>query len=110
MKALSGMERMKPHSFASYYLSGEYERCLSIGRRKGENNINNACQHVIFSYFYRCKIGRPRLIVFSKFSNKFIMPGMCLNHPDRFCFVCGKFARKEEQKNTTYDIKKMYCI
>ena len=33
------------------------------------------------------------------------MSKKCLHHPDRFCFVCRKFARKE-QKNITHDIKK----
>ena len=42
MKALSGIEK-KEDSFASYYLSKEYEKYLSIGRCKGENNINNTC-------------------------------------------------------------------
>ena len=33
-------------------------------RRKGENNINNAWQHIIFIYFYRCKADRPTLIAY----------------------------------------------
>ena len=33
-----------------------------------------------------------------------------LNHPDRFCLVCVKYMRKEQQKNTTHDVKKMYMI
>ena len=33
----------------------------------------------------------------------------CLNHPDRFCFVCGKFTSKKQQRNITHDIKKMYA-
>ena len=37
------------------------------------------------------------------------MPRNCLNHPDRFCFVCGKFTSKEQQRNITHDIKKMYA-
>ena len=48
MKALSGIESMKVDGFASYYLKREYEKCLSIGRRKGGNEINNVWQHVIF--------------------------------------------------------------
>ena len=36
MKALSCIERMEVDRFASYYLSREYEKCLSIGRRKGK--------------------------------------------------------------------------
>ena len=61
---------MEVDSFASYYLSREYEKRLSIGRRKRGNNIKIAWQHVILIiYFYRCKIGRPTLIVFSKFPN-----------------------------------------
>ena len=64
---------MEIDSSASYYLSGEYKKCLSLGRRKEGNNINNAWQHVICIYFYRCKIGRPKFIVFSKFSNIFII-------------------------------------
>ena len=62
MKALSGIERMELVSFATYYLSRKYAKCLSIDRRKGGNNINNAWQHVTFIYLYRCKIGRPTLI------------------------------------------------
>ena len=27
------------------------------------------------------------------------MPRKCLNLPDRFCFVCGKFTNKEQQRN-----------
>ena len=38
------------------------------------------------------------------------MPKKCLNHPGRFCFVCGKFTSKEEQRNITHDIQKMYMI
>ena len=34
MKALSGIERIEVDSFSSYYVSREYEKCLSIGRRK----------------------------------------------------------------------------
>ena len=37
------------------------------------------------------------------------MPRNCLNHPDRFCFVCGKFASKKQQRNITHDIKKVYA-
>ena len=37
------------------------------------------------------------------------MPKKCLLHSDRFCFVCGKFTSKEQQRNITYDIKKM-CL
>ena len=37
------------------------------------------------------------------------MPRNCLNHPDRFCFVCGKFTSKKQQRNIIYDIKKMYA-
>ena len=44
------------------------------------------------------------------FSNIFIMPRKCLNHPDRFCFVYGKLTSKEQQSNNTHDIKKMYII
>ena len=32
-----------------------------------------------------------------------------LNHPDRFCFVCGKFTSKKQQRNITHDVKKMYA-
>ena len=39
MKVLSGIEKMELDNFPSYYLSREYEKCLSIGRRKGVNNI-----------------------------------------------------------------------
>ena len=35
---------------------------------------------------------------------------ICLNHPDWFCFVCGKFTSKEQQRNITHDIKKTYMI
>ena len=35
------------------------------------------------------------------------MPRKCLNHSDRFCFVCGKFTSKE-QRNITHDIKKNF--
>ena len=101
MKALNGIERMKVDNFANYYLCREYEKCLNVSRRKEGNNINNAWQHVIFIYFYRCKIGSPTLIVFSKFPSLFIMPRKCLNHPDRFCFVSGKFTSKEQQSNIT---------
>ena len=55
MKALSGIQRMKVDSLASYYLSRKYEKCLKIDRCKGGNNIKNAWQHVIFIYFYRVK-------------------------------------------------------
>ena len=51
MIALSGIEIMEVDSFASYYLSKKYEKCLSIGRHKEGNNINNAWQYVIFIYF-----------------------------------------------------------
>ena len=61
MKALSDIERKEVDRFASYYLSREYEKCLSIGWCKKDNNINNAWQCVIFIYFYRCKIGRPKI-------------------------------------------------
>ena len=37
------------------------------------------------------------------------MPRNCLNHPDRFCFVCGKFTSKKQLRNITHDIKKMYA-
>ena len=37
------------------------------------------------------------------------MPRNCLNHPDQFCLVCGKFTRKKEQRNVTHDIKKIYA-
>ena len=37
------------------------------------------------------------------------MPRKCLNHPDWFCSVCGKFTSKE-QKNFTHKIKKMYMV
>ena len=37
------------------------------------------------------------------------MPRKCLNHPDRFCFVCGKFTSKDQQRNITHDIKKIYA-
>ena len=63
MKALSGIEWMEVDSIASYYLSKEYKKYLSIGQRKGGNSVNNAWQHVIFIYFYRCKIGRSTLIL-----------------------------------------------
>ena len=76
MKALRAIERI--NSFAIYYLSREYEKCLSIRRPKEGNNINNAWQHVIFIYFYMCKIDRPMLIAFSKISNIFIRPRKCL--------------------------------
>ena len=33
MKALSGIERMELVSFATYYLSRKYAKCLSIDRR-----------------------------------------------------------------------------
>ena len=59
------IERMEEDSFENYYLSREYQKCLSIGQRNGENNINNAWQHVIFIYIYKYKTGRPTLIVFS---------------------------------------------
>ena len=39
---LSGIERLEVYSLASYCLSREYEKCLSIGRCKGSNNIKNA--------------------------------------------------------------------
>ena len=42
---------MEVDSFASYYLSREYEKLLIISWCKGENNINNAWQHIIFIYF-----------------------------------------------------------
>ena len=102
MKALNGIESC----------CREYEKCLSVGRRKGGNNINNAWQHFICIYFYTCKIGSPTLIVFSKFPNTciFIMPRKCSNHPVRFYFVCGKFTSKEEQRNITRDIEKIYTI
>ena len=64
----------------------------------------------IFIYFYRCKIRRPTLIIFSKFPNTFVMRRKCLNYPDRFCFVCGKSSSKEHKRNITHDIKKMYMI
>ena len=35
------------------------------------------------------------------------MPRKCLNQPDQFCFVCGKFTSKKQQRNITDDIKKM---
>ena len=73
VKALSGIKRMEVDSFASYYLSNEYGKSLNIGLRKEGNNINHAWQHVVFVYFYRCKIGRPTLIVFLKFPNIFMM-------------------------------------
>ena len=38
------------------------------------------------------------------------MPRKCLNHPDWFCFVCGKLTSKEQQRNITHDIKKMYIM
>ena len=63
MIALSGIERVEADSFAIYYLSKKYEKCLSIGRHKEGNNINNAWQHVIFICFCRCKISKPTLIV-----------------------------------------------
>ena len=37
------------------------------------------------------------------------MPRNCLNHPDRFCFVCEKFISKKQQRNITHDIKKMFA-
>ena len=83
-------------------------KCFSKGQREEGNNINNAWQDVIFIYFYRCKIVRPQLIEFSKFSNIFIMPKKCLNNLDRFCFVYKKFTSKEQQRNITHDIKKIY--
>ena len=61
MKALSSIERKEVNNFASYCLSRVYEKCLSIGWCKEGNNIKNAWQHVIFIYFYRCKIGRPKI-------------------------------------------------
>ena len=87
MKELIGIERMGVDSLASYYLSREYKKCLSIGRRKEENNINNLWQHVIFIYFYWCIIiGRPTLIAFSKFQNIFIITRKCLKQG---CPTCG---------------------
>ena len=38
------------------------------------------------------------------------MPRKCLNYSDQFCFVCGIFMSKEQQKNITHVIKKMYMI
>ena len=70
------------------------------------NNINNAWQHVIFIYLYRCKTDKPTLKIISKLLNIFIMPRKCLNHLDQFCIVCGKFTSKEQQSETTHDIKK----
>ena len=51
MKVLNGIKRIEVGGCASYYLSREYEKHLSIGQRKGGNNINNAWQRVIFIYF-----------------------------------------------------------
>ena len=45
-------------------VSKKYKKYLSTGQYKGGNNINNAWQHVIFIYFYKCKIDRSTLIVF----------------------------------------------
>ena len=56
MKALSGIEMTEVDSFESFYLSREYQKCLSVGQRKTGSNNNNAWQHFIFIYFYRCKI------------------------------------------------------
>ena len=110
MKVLSSTERKEVDRFANYNLSNKYEKCLSIGWCKRGNNINNAWQHVIFIYFYKCKTGRPTLIVFSKFPNIFIISRKCLKHLDQFCFVCGKFMIKEQHRNITHDIKKIYII
>ena len=38
------------------------------------------------------------------------MPRKYLNHPDRFCLVCGKYMSKEQQRNITDDVNKMYMI
>ena len=56
------------------------------------------------------KLVGQRLIVFSKFPNIFIMPRKCLNHPDRFFFVCENFTSKEQQRNINHDIKKVQMI
>ena len=32
----------------------------------------------------------------------------CLNHPDRFCYVCGKFTQASQKKNSTKSVKVEY--
>ena len=112
MKALSAIEKIKVDSFASNYLGREYENCLSIGRQKKIKitMLGNILYRYLFFYFYSCTIGRLTLIIFSNFQNIFIIARKCLNHPDWICFVCGKFTSKEQQRNITYDIKKMNMI
>ena len=34
----------------------------------------------------------------------------CSNHPDRFYFVYEKFTSKENQRNITHDVNKVYMI
>ncbi|XP_076058129.1 uncharacterized protein LOC143035239 isoform X2 [Oratosquilla oratoria] len=38
------------------------------------------------------------------------MPRECKNHPDKFCYVCGNFTTKQQRRNITTNIKKIYKL
>ena len=35
---------------------------------------------------------------------------VCINHPDSFCYVCGKFTPKDQRNKLTKQLKNAYKL